>query len=76
MEEILKRGETMEFFLEAGRSRSGKVLPPKSGLLSVIVEGYLEGSLPDAYLIPANFSYEKLLEGNFNSEQMVGFVNL
>ena len=61
----------MEFFLEAGRTRSGKILPPKSGLLSVIVEAYLEGHIPDAYLVPVNFSYEKLLEGSFSSELMV-----
>lgn len=70
MQEILMRGETVEFFLEAGRSRSGKVLPPKSGLLSLIVEAYLEGHIPDAYLVPVSFSYEKLLEGSFSSELM------
>ena len=42
MEELLKRGESFEFFIEGGRTRSGKALYPKGGLLSVVVDTYLE----------------------------------
>lgn len=45
MEEILRRGETIEFFMEGGRSRTGKTLLPKSGLLSVVVDSCLEGTV-------------------------------
>ncbi len=43
MEELLRQGESFEFFLEGGRSRSGKVLYPKGGLLSVVADAYLTG---------------------------------
>ena len=43
MEELLCAAEDLEFFLEAGRSRDGKAVYPKGGLLSVIVEAYNEG---------------------------------
>lgn len=43
MEELLKKGESFEFFIEGGRTRSGKCLYPKGGLLSVVVDAILEG---------------------------------
>ena len=41
MEQLLSRGQSLEFFLEGGRSRSGKALYPKAGLLSVVVDWVL-----------------------------------
>lgn len=48
MTELLKAGEYVEFFIEAGRSRSGKTVLPKSGLLAVVAETVLEGILKRA----------------------------
>ncbi|XP_077992642.1 glycerol-3-phosphate acyltransferase 1, mitochondrial-like [Glandiceps talaboti] len=70
MLEVLKRNQNLEFFLEGGRSRSGKALSPKGGLLSVVVDAYMDGTINDAYIVPVSISYEKVLEGNFNREQM------
>lgn len=44
IEELLRNGQSMEFFLEGGRSRSGKSLSPKAGLLSVIKETLCSGT--------------------------------
>ena len=44
MEQLLGHGEFMEFFLEGGRSRSGKALQPKGGLLSVVVDSLNSGT--------------------------------
>ncbi len=38
MEELLRQGQHIEFFVEGGRTRSGKALNPKGGLLSVVVD--------------------------------------
>ena len=38
MEELLRRGENFEFFVEGGRTRSGKPIYPKGGLLSVLTD--------------------------------------
>ena len=43
MEEVLRCNEFMEFFIEGGRTRSGKATHPKSGLLSVIVDAFNAG---------------------------------
>ncbi|XP_045189642.2 glycerol-3-phosphate acyltransferase 1, mitochondrial-like [Mercenaria mercenaria] len=70
MEQLLSEGENMEFFLEGGRSRTGKALQPKGGLLSVVIDSLTNGITEDLYIVPVSISYEKLLDGNFNNEQM------
>uniref|UniRef100_A0A646QEZ4 Glycerol-3-phosphate acyltransferase 1 n=1 Tax=Hemiscolopendra marginata TaxID=943146 RepID=A0A646QEZ4_9MYRI len=70
MENCLKAGCNMEFFIEGGRSRTGKTCTPKAGLMAVLVDAYLSGAINDAYLVPVTISYEKLMDGNFVSEQM------
>lgn len=70
MQELLQEGQSLEFFVEGGRSRSGKALYPKGGLLSVVVDAYLQGQIQDAYIVPISISYEKLVEGDFTAEQM------
>ncbi|XP_041371344.1 glycerol-3-phosphate acyltransferase 1, mitochondrial-like [Gigantopelta aegis] len=70
MRELLKRGESFEFFIEGGRTRSGKTMTPKAGLLSVVVDACIDGFVPDAYVVPLSISYERLVDGNFCREQM------
>jgi glycerol-3-phosphate O-acyltransferase 1/2 len=70
MEELLRNGEYLEFFLEGGRTRSGKPLPPKGGLLSVVVDSLQSGVIEDAYIVPVGISYDRLVDGNFVREQM------
>ncbi|KAH7980765.1 hypothetical protein HPB49_019063 [Dermacentor silvarum] len=70
MKEILKANHSLEFFLEGGRSRTGKTRLPKAGLLSVIVNALTEEPVEDVYIVPISISYEKLLDGNFVSEQL------
>ena len=69
MKELLRHNENFEFFVEGGRSRSGKPLFPKGGLLSTIVQSYVDDTIHDAYIVPVSFSYDRLMDGNFMSEQ-------
>jgi len=43
MEQLLNNGEFLEFFVEGSRTRSGKPLAPKGGLLSVVVDAVASG---------------------------------
>ncbi|RWS14006.1 Glycerol-3-phosphate acyltransferase 1-like protein [Dinothrombium tinctorium] len=70
MAENLREGHSLEFFIEGGRSRSGKACLPKSGLLSIVIDSVLEGVVEDVYIVPIGISYEKLMDGNFVSEQL------
>ncbi|KAG8238523.1 hypothetical protein J437_LFUL016603 [Ladona fulva] len=70
MTECLRANHNMEFFIEGGRTRTGKPCLPKGGLLSVIIEAHLEGVIDDALLVPASLNYDRLVDGNFVREQL------
>ncbi|XP_069690176.1 glycerol-3-phosphate acyltransferase 1, mitochondrial isoform X3 [Periplaneta americana] len=70
MMECLRAGHNLEFFIEGGRTRTGKSCLPKGGLLSVIVDAYMDGTIEDALLVPVSVNYEKLVDGNFVREQL------
>lgn len=66
----LQAGHNVEFFIEGGRTRTGKPQLPKAGILSVIIDAYQEGLIEDALLVPVSMNYEKLVDGNFVREQL------
>jgi glycerol-3-phosphate O-acyltransferase 1/2 len=70
MEECLKLKHNFEFFIEGGRTRTGKPIIPKSGILSVVIEAFQSGLIKDALIVPVSFNYEKLVEGNYVNEQL------
>ena len=66
---LAREGYPIEFFIEGGRSRTGKLLAPKMGILSMLVEGWLRGEYQDLQFVPVNLSYEKVLEtGSYQNE--------
>src|SRR4051812_14682497 len=70
---LLQDGFTQEFFVEGGRSRTGKLLPPKFGMLALEVDAWLTGVKPDAYFAPVSLSYEKIVEaGAYQRELLAG----
>ncbi|XP_011341391.1 glycerol-3-phosphate acyltransferase 1, mitochondrial isoform X2 [Ooceraea biroi] len=68
--ENLRAGHNIEFFVEGGRTRTGKPCMPKSGILSVIVDAYVDGTIEDALLVPVVANYDRLVDGNFVREQL------
>jgi glycerol-3-phosphate O-acyltransferase len=69
---LLREGYWIEFFIEGGRSRSGKMLPPKYGILNTILEAHVEGYVPEMVFIPMFLGYEKVLEDESLSRQQSG----
>ena len=59
---LLKEGLPLEFFIEGGRSRTGKMIMPKYGLLSTIIQAYQEGACDDLALIPVYIGYDRVIE--------------
>lgn len=70
LQKVLTAGHNVEFFIEGGRTRTGKPCMPKSGILSVIVDAYNDRSISDALIVPVSINYEKLVDGNFVREQL------
>jgi glycerol-3-phosphate O-acyltransferase len=59
---LIKTGYNLEFFIEGGRSRTGKLVLPKMGLLNMLLRAYLESGIPDLYLVPTFIGYDQVLE--------------
>lgn len=59
---IMGRGHPIEFFIEGGRSRTGRLLPPKTGMLSMTVRSYLRSRKRPVAYVPVYFGYERVFE--------------
>ena len=62
MRKLIAEGFTVEFFLEGGRSRTGKALPPKYGLLSMVVDSASKLRGTKVKLVPISIGYERIIE--------------
>lgn len=69
---LFVEGYSQEFFIEGGRSRTGKTLPPKLGLLSMLVDAYLESREEDAIFLPCHISYERVVEAGSYVKELAG----
>jgi len=59
----------LEWYMEGGRSRSGKLLPPRLGLLAYVVESWQRGKAEDVMLVPVSIAYDQIQDvGTFASE--------
>uniref|UniRef100_A0A6J0SNY2 Glycerol-3-phosphate acyltransferase 1, mitochondrial n=1 Tax=Pogona vitticeps TaxID=103695 RepID=A0A6J0SNY2_9SAUR len=70
VQELLRQQQFLEIFLEGTRSRSGKISCAKAGLLSVVVDALYVNATPDVLIIPVGISYDRIIEGHYNSEQL------
>lgn len=60
---VVEGGENpIEFFMEGTRTRLGQVLRPKTGLLSMVVDMYLEGMVDDICILPVAINYQRPIE--------------
>ncbi|XP_069810283.1 dihydroxyacetone phosphate acyltransferase-like isoform X2 [Dendropsophus ebraccatus] len=62
----------LEFFIEGQRSRTGKTIHPRLGLLNIVTEPFFRGEVYDTYLVPISISYEKILEEAFHVQEQLG----
>ncbi|MDQ1506752.1 MAG: glycerol-3-phosphate O-acyltransferase, partial [Actinomycetota bacterium] len=59
---LVERRYNLEWYLEGGRSRSGKLRPPRLGVLSYLVDAFRERGVDDVYLVPVSIAYDQLAE--------------
>jgi glycerol-3-phosphate O-acyltransferase len=60
---IMGRGHSIEYFIEGGRSRTGRLLQPKTGMLSMTVRSFLRHPQRPVVFLPVYFGYERVVEG-------------
>lgn len=72
LEYLIREGYTQEFFIEGGRSRTGKILTPKLGMLSAIVNAFVDGVRRDLYLVPVSIHYGRIVEEEAYKQELLG----
>jgi glycerol-3-phosphate O-acyltransferase len=66
---LVQEGYNIEFFIEGGRSRTGKLVLPKLGLLAILIQAVEEGYCKDLVFVPTAINYDRVLEeGAYLSE--------
>jgi glycerol-3-phosphate O-acyltransferase len=60
---MMNRGHPIEFFIEGGRSRTGRLLQPKTGMLAMTMRSYLRDPARAVMYVPVYFGYERIVEG-------------
>jgi glycerol-3-phosphate O-acyltransferase len=60
---MMARGHSLEYFIEGGRSRTGRLRPPMTGMLSMTVRSYLREPRRPVVFVPVYFGYERIVEG-------------
>ncbi len=81
---LVEEGFPQEFFIEGGRSRTGKSRLPQLGMLSWNIQGFVDSRRRELYFVPISISYERLVEedalvselegGAKRDESMLGLV--
>jgi glycerol-3-phosphate O-acyltransferase len=70
---LVERRFPLEWYMEGGRSRSGKLLPPKYGMLGWVVESVQRGKSDDLYVIPTSIAYDQIQDvADYASEAQGG----
>ncbi|MEA3471092.1 MAG: 1-acyl-sn-glycerol-3-phosphate acyltransferase, partial [Thermodesulfobacteriota bacterium] len=72
MKVLLEEGLPIEFFIEGGRSRTGKMVMPKYGMLSMIIQAYREGTIDDLAIIPVYIGYDRIIEEKSYLKELEG----
>ncbi len=69
---ILTQGTAIEYFIEGTRSRTGRLLKPKAGMLSMTVRAYLRSPVRPVMFQPIYVGYERLVEGASYTAELSG----
>ncbi|HEV8692637.1 MAG TPA: glycerol-3-phosphate 1-O-acyltransferase PlsB [Lysobacter sp.] len=70
--QLVAGGYSIEYFVEGGRSRTGRLLQPKGGMVSMTVRGFLRQPTRPVLFQPVYIGYEKLMEGNSYLDELTG----
>jgi len=65
-------GHNIEFFIEGGRSRTGKMALPKLGLLAILIQAVEEGFCDDLVFVPTAICYDRILEEEAYLKELTG----
>ncbi|WP_413736145.1 glycerol-3-phosphate 1-O-acyltransferase PlsB [Sodalis sp. RH21] len=70
--ELFTRGYSVEYFMEGGRSRTGRLLEPKTGTLTMTIQAMLRGGNRPITLVPIYVGYEHVMEVGTYAKELRG----
>ncbi|KAJ9071859.1 hypothetical protein DSO57_1033031 [Entomophthora muscae] len=69
---LMERGYNIECFIEGTRSRTGKLLNPKFGILRIILDAVISGRVKDALVVPISIGYDRVVETSSYVNELLG----
>ena len=69
---MVQLGHNIEFFIEGGRSRTGKMVLPKMGLLAILIQAVEEGFCDDLVFVPTSICYDRIPEEESYLKELTG----
>lgn len=69
---LVKRGHLQEFFIEGGRSRTGKMRQPKTGILNIMIDAWTKRMRRDILFVPISLTYENVIEDSTYGDENTG----
>lgn len=69
---LFQKGYAIEYFMEGGRSRTGRLLSPKTGMLAMTLQGQLRGISRPISLVPVYVGYEHVMEVSTYHKELRG----
>lgn len=70
--ELFHRGYSVEYFIEGGRSRTGRLLAPKTGMMSMTIQALKQGQTRPISIVPVYIGYEHVLEVDTYAKELRG----
>ncbi|ORX51323.1 acyltransferase-domain-containing protein, partial [Hesseltinella vesiculosa] len=69
---LLSEGMNFECFVEGTRSRLGKLLQPKLGIVKIMLEALINNRFSDCYIVPISIGYDKIIETSTYANELLG----
>ena len=69
---MLARGFPIEYFIEGGRSRTGRTLTPKAGILGMTIRSFIRSQSRPLAFVPVYIGYERVMEGQTYVRELAG----
>jgi len=70
--QVYRRGHSVEYFIEGGRSRTGRLLPAQTGILNMTLDHNERGVPKPLVFVPVYFAYERLIESGSYLKELRG----
>lgn len=72
LELLFNKGYSVKYFPEGGRSRTGRLLPPKTGMLAMTIQAFVKGVNRPVSIVPVYLGYEHVMEVKSYMKELKG----